>query len=175
MILIISTCKEKLHELEFVKPVEEIVSRGFITKHYSEISEEDLNEAEKVIICGTSLMDNQFIDDLGNFEWLKEFERPVLGICAGFQIIGLVFGGSVGEKQEIGYYKENFIKDFFGLEGEQEVYHLHNNYVSFGDDFDEFTDSEISQAVKHKEKEIYGCLFHPEVRNKELISRFVGQ
>ena len=32
----------------------------------------------------------------------------------------------------------------------------------------------ISQAVKHKEREIYGVLFHPEVRQKKMISSFVG-
>ena len=40
-------------------------------------------------------------------------------------------------------------------------------------DFIKFTKSKIPQAIKHKEKKIYGVLFHPEVRNKELILNFV--
>jgi GMP synthase-like glutamine amidotransferase len=29
------------------------------------------------------------------------------------------------------------------------------------------------QAVQHKEKPIYGVLFHPEVNNKEMIQHFI--
>jgi GMP synthase-like glutamine amidotransferase len=29
------------------------------------------------------------------------------------------------------------------------------------------------QAIKHKQKDIFGVLFHPEVRNREIIERFV--
>jgi GMP synthase (glutamine-hydrolysing) len=31
----------------------------------------------------------------------------------------------------------------------------------------------VVQAVKHKERPIYGVLFHPEVRNKNLILEFL--
>ena len=173
MILIISTCKEKLHENEFVKPVEEIVGSGFVTKHYLELSEDDLKVAEKIIICGTSLSDNEYLENLNKFEWLENFEKPILGICAGMQIIGLAFGGILKEKKEIGYYKERFILDFLGLFGEEEVYHLHKNYVEFKEEFVNHSNSKIPQAVKHKNKEIYASLFHPEVRNKNVIENFL--
>lgn len=173
MILIISTCAQKLHELEFVKPVEKIVNKNFKRMHYSQIKEEDLEKADKVIICGTSLKDNKFIEDLENFEWILNFEKPILGICSGMQIISLVFGGKSKKKQEIGFYNEEFVKDFLGLIGEQEVYHLHNNYITLPSGFEDFTNSNIPQAIKHKEKNIYGILFHPEVRNKKLIENFI--
>jgi len=28
-------------------------------------------------------------------------------------------------------------------------------------------------AIKHKLKDVYGVLFHPEVRNKEVVERFI--
>jgi GMP synthase-like glutamine amidotransferase len=28
-------------------------------------------------------------------------------------------------------------------------------------------------AMKHRQKDIYGVLFHPEVRNKEVLQRFI--
>jgi len=174
-ILLISTCKEKLHELEFVKPVEEILKNGkldYFTKNYKDIEKEDLDNYEKIIICGTSLKDNDFLNYIANFEWIKETRKPILGICAGMQIIGLVFGGRINNKIEIGFYSEDFKKEFLGLMGKQEVYHLHNNFVDFPKEFEEFTNSNIPQAVRHKNKEIYGVLFHPEVRNKEVILDF---
>lgn len=172
MILIIKTNSERFHDLEFVKPIEKIIKNS-ISKHYSEISLKDLDKADKIIITGTSLQDNKFLSDLDKFSWLKYFKKPVLGICAGMQIISLVFGGKMKSKTEIGFYKENFTRKFFELEGEQEVYHLHNNYIKIPKEFERFTNSKIPQAIKYKN--IYGVLFHPEVRNKGLIKNFIKE
>ncbi len=173
MILIISTCSEPLHEIEFVKPIEDIVKKNCITKHYSKLTKKDISSSSKIIITGTSLQDNKFIKDIKKFEFLKHYEKPVLGICAGMQIISLLYGGKPKKGTEIGYYFEYFEKPFLSLEGEHEVYHLHNNYATLPRDFEKFTDSRIPQAIKHKSREIYGVLFHPEVRNKELIEEFI--
>ena len=174
MILIISTCAEKIHELEFVKPIEEILEKNYFVKHYSKISEGDLQKADKIIMTGTSLQDNKFLKDLKEFNWIRDFKKPILGICAGMQIISLIFGSKIKSKTEIGFYKEKFTKDFLGLKGEQQVYHLHNNYTTLPREFEKFTDSKILQAIKHKTKPIFGILFHPEVRNKELIDNFIN-
>ncbi len=178
-ILLISTCAEKLHELEFVKPIEEILKGlgiGFFVRKFNEVKKKDLRDFDKVIICGTSIKDNLFLEEIFNFYWLKEFEKPVLGICAGMQAIGLMYLEKMSKKGklEIGFYKEKFGKDFLGLSGEKEVYHLHKNYVRFSESkFDIFAKSgKVAQAVKVKGKEIYGCLFHPEVRNKKIIETF---
>ena len=72
MILLINICNEKLHELEFVKPIEDILNKNnieFKTKHYSKIIKNDL-KSDKIIICGTSLKDNDFLKNLKYFEWL---------------------------------------------------------------------------------------------------------
>ena len=102
------------------------------------------------------------------------FDKPVLGICGGMQIIGLIFGGKLKKKTEIGFYEEKFVKKFLNLENVEKVYHLHNNYINFNYlDFEIFSGEEVSQAVKHKKKNIFGVLFHPEVRQKGLIKEFV--
>ncbi len=189
MILLINICREKLHYFEFVKPVEDILRKNkikYFKKHYLNLKEGDINNAKKIIICGTSLKDNEFLKDINYFLWIKDYKKPLLGICAGMQIIGAIFDLKrqvkeldiksnfdhiLKEKTEIGFYHEKF-NNFLGLKGEQEVYHLHNNYVIFNEEFTEYSNSEINQAVKHKEKEIYGVLFHPEVRQKKLINFF---
>ncbi len=174
MILLINICKEKLHTYEFVKPIENILKQNNLQnkiKHYKEIKETEIKKFSKVIICGTSLKDNQYLKEINKFNWIKEGEKPILGICGGMQIIGLIYGGELKQKTEIGYYKEKFTS-FLGLKGEQQVYHLHNNYIQFTKEFQEYSDSEINQAIKHKNKNIYGALFHPEVRQKSLITNF---
>lgn len=175
MILIISTCAERLHDLEFVRPIENLLSDKKIkhlVMHYSELTEADLQKADKIIICGTSLKDNEFLKHVKSFRWIADFNKPTLGICAGMQIISLMFGAKIKKLTEIGFYKEDFKKEFLSLTSEHEVYHLHNNYTTLPKEFENFTTSKIPQAIKHKQKEIYGVLFHPEVRNRKLIEEF---
>lgn len=175
MILIIKTNKESLHELEFVKPIEDILSKSkieFKSIHYDNLTKKDLENSDKIVISGTSLKDNQFLEDLNKFEWIKEFQKPILGICSGMQIIGLTFGSKIKKQTEIGQQKISFKKEFLGLNSEVNVYMLHNNSINLPKDFVEFTDSKFPKAIKHKSKEIYGVLFHPEVFNKEMILEF---
>ena len=94
MILIINICKENLHYYEFVKPIEDILIKNnlkYFVKHYNEMVENDLENVDKVIICGTSLKDNNFLKDIDKFYWIKTIRKPVYGICGGMQIIGLIF------------------------------------------------------------------------------------
>jgi GMP synthase (glutamine-hydrolysing) len=178
MILIIDVCRDRLHCHEFVRPVEDVLSKGgieFRTKRYREISPRDLEEAGSVIITGTSLKDNGYMDDIGKFGWIKSLEKPLLGICAGMQLIGMAFGGKVRDRTEIGFSSEPF-RGFLGLEGEEQVYHLHNHYVDFRelDDFEVLAGEDVPQAVKHRKLPVYGVLFHPEVRQKGLLLRFAS-
>jgi len=175
MILLINVCKERLHFFEFVKPIKKILSgKEILAKHYSKINEGDLRKADKIIICGTSLKDNEFVKDIKKFEWIKNYKKPILGICAGMQIISLVYGAKIKNETEIGFYEENFVREFLGILSKKEVYHLHNNYTTLPQDFESFIKNEIPQAIKHKTREIYGVLFHPEVRNEKMITNFVG-
>lgn len=178
MILIINTCRERLHYFEFVKPIEEIVKNSgkkFFTKKYSQVNVRDLTRAEKVIICGTALKDFYYSHELMAFSWLRGFEKPVLGICAGMQIIVKVFDGNLEENKEIGLLKVKLDKDFLGIEkGEAEVYALHKMGISrLGENFEVYARSKKEiQAIKLKDKEIYGVMFHPEARNPDIVKEF---
>jgi len=172
-VLIISVCKEDLHMLEFVKPIGDILSKNdvdYFVQRYDELKNADIDNADKIIIAGTSLHDNDYLRY--DFEFLRSTRKPVLGICAGMQLIGRAYGLSLKQNTEIGFYDEDFTEEFLGLSGKQNVYHLHNYYIDFNNsEFIVFADN---QAVKHNRKEIYGVLFHPEVRQKELIKKFIG-
>jgi GMP synthase (glutamine-hydrolysing) len=177
MILIIEICKEKLHHLEFVKPIEDVmnkVNKKFETAHFKELSNDILSKAEKVIICGTSLKDNNFLNSLEKFSWIKKFEKPMLGICGGKHILGLIFEGDLIKQQEIGLTDIKFKEEFLGLKNTKQVYELHNFYAK-SKEFDVIaTSKNCPQAIKHKQKPFYGVLFHPEVRNKELLINFAN-
>ena len=176
MILIIKICKISFHYFEFIKPIEDVLKKikvDFITIHYKDLTSELLIKADKVIICGTSLKDNSFLEDIEKFRWFKKFEKPILGICGGMHLLGLIYEGQLIKSQEIGLKNINLKNRFFEFEGRMEVYELHNFCVK-SKEFDVIAESEkCPQIIKHKYKPLYGVLFHPEVRNKKLIEKFV--
>lgn len=160
MILLINICKEKLHFYEFVKPVGDILIKnkikGFI-KHYTCLTKKDLEKANKIIICGTSLKDNGFLDDIKDFSWIKDYDKPILGVCGGAHVIGLTFGNKLKKQKEIGLKEINIEQEFLGVEGKKQVFHLNQFYAL---------------PKIFNQKKIYATLFHPEVRNKEIIVNF---
>lgn len=182
MILIISTCKENLHELEFVKPIEDIIKNNKLNYkivNYKRLSKKDIDNSDKVIITGASLKDNDFLDknNIKKFEFIKYFNKPILGICAGMHLIGLVYQGKLKKIKQIGPIDIEFIDNFLGIEknSKHQVYSLHGLCIDYTklNVFSVLSYASCPQAIKHKSKEIYGVLFHPEVRNKNLIIEFI--
>jgi len=175
MILLISICKEKLHYYEFVKPVEDILKNNniqFKTTQYKKINRNLIKKSDKIIICGTSLKDNDFLKNINFFEWIKSYNKPLFCICGGMHILCLLFDGELKKQKEIGLINIKFEKEFLGIKGAIPVYELHNLYVQCKE-FDLYAKSKkCPQAVKHKSKPFYGVLFHPEVRTKHLILNF---
>jgi GMP synthase (glutamine-hydrolysing) len=179
MILILNICQEKLHYFEFVRPIERILGEKqipFYTKHCTKFTDKDL-KADKIIISGTSLKDKDYLENLGLFKWIDFYNKPILGICAGMQILSNHFKGELIEEKEIGLNRIKINKDFLGIKKDNlEVYSLHNFSVKPNEDFFKVfgNSNKVIQAIKHKTKPFYGILFHPEVRNKALIEGFVG-
>ena len=59
-LLLISTCQEKLSEREFVHPISKILdSEQHQILHYTECTRDTIQKFDKIIICGTSLKDNE--------------------------------------------------------------------------------------------------------------------
>jgi GMP synthase (glutamine-hydrolysing) len=114
------------------------------------------------------------------------FNQPVLGICYGLQSLAHnLVPGSVekAEKREFGRAKL-IVDDDSGL-----LKNVQNNsvvWMSHGDHIHDLpeqykviahTSNAPVAAVRHKEKEIYGVQFHPEVvhteKGKEILQNFV--
>ena len=169
MILIISTCKEELSEMEFVRPIA-LLAEDHNVKHYSKITKEDITGADKIIITGTALKDFDYLK--GEFSWLKECEKPVLGICAGMQIIAKEFGVPLEDHTIIGPQQVEVVEKNKLTEGTFNAYFLHTK-TGTGKFITLAISNGRSCMIKHPEKELYGCIFHPEVMNEDLISRFV--
>ncbi len=160
--------KDSLSSLEFVEPVRRIAEETGETRvlHISEI---DTAPRGKIILCGTALQDNGFLDmDLG---WIRETD-DVLGICAGMQAIAKAYGAQVERCEEIGMVNVSTVVENPLFIGEFRAYAVHANACSLPHGFDMIARSDRC-IHGFRKNGIYGILFHPEVRNEEVLRRFL--
>jgi GMP synthase-like glutamine amidotransferase len=180
MILIVDVCSERLSYFEFVKPVEDIVREtglNSLTKDFLDVRQRDVCRAEKVIVCGTALKDFKYLSCFDKFGWIREADRPVLGICAGMQVLVRLLGGSLVEKTRIGRYKVKVIcENDLTSKDEFDAYFLSSMAQKPNGSFTVLARSgDLDCMIKHEDRGFYGCLFHPEVLNPEIIKHFLQQ
>ena len=161
---------------EFVLPIVSIAEEleKCVVKHYLEMNEKSLDSYDKIILSGSALKNTATLNQTAQFTWINNCSKPILGICAGMQTVGLVFGGRLEKCREIGMTEIATLKENLLFSSRLKVYSLHNYAILPSDEFDVLAESsKCVQAIKHKRKAIYGVLFHPEVRNKEVVQRFI--
>ncbi len=183
-ILLVDSCYQanSLSQYEFVHPVKRALE-GFGSScricHYTMVDEERLKGCDKVVLCGTALKDNGYLNHLDRFGWLKEGTGPVLGICAGLQVIAATFGGKILSRSEpaIGMEMIEVVRpsSLLGSCGKIEVYHLHSRSVSLPDAFLCLAGTDgAPEAFSHRSLPIWGLMFHPEVRNRWILENFAN-
>jgi len=182
MILLIDlSCKARsLSHNEFVSPVARIVERAgqeWHEAHFSELTSDDFKEVKGIILCGTALKDNLFATHVQEFSWLRTIPVPVLGICAGMQVLCLVFGGTIRPGYEIGMMtiRADTKGPLLGKSPEFTAYELHSFACDPPREWATIAVSDNGiQAICHPKKPLYGVMFHPEVRNDWVVEQFLS-
>ena len=148
-------------------------------------NETSLEDVEAMNPEGIILGGGPSIDRIGNCEdIIREIDVPILGICLGHQTIANVFGGQT-KSAEIESYAQIELKIekqtgiFEGVGESLTVWASHKDEViTLPEDFEILASSDkcAIEAMKHKDKEIYGIQFHPEVqhtpRGGEIFENF---
>jgi GMP synthase-like glutamine amidotransferase len=178
MILVVdmNSLKNPFGRYEFVLPILAVAEEleKCDVKHYLEVNEKTLDGYDKIMLSGSALKNTVTLDQTARFAWLKRCDKPVLGICAGMQTAGLVFGGCLLKCREIGMTEISTSKANLLFSSGFKVYALHNYAVVPSSQFEVLAEStKCVHAIKHKQKNIYGVLFHPEIRNKDVLQRFI--
>jgi GMP synthase (glutamine-hydrolysing) len=177
MMLVVDMC-EREHPLgfhEFVSPIVHIASRMGRTevRHYSEIQSSDMSVYERILLSGTPLKERSVASHPEDFFWIASCPVPLLGICAGMQALALAFNSSLIECTEIGLTEIETVAENPLFSGGFRAYELHGFCVLPSDDFSILATSDrCAQAIVHKERKMFGVLFHPEVRNRDIVERF---
>ncbi|PWR70765.1 glutamine amidotransferase-related protein [Methanospirillum stamsii] len=182
MILVIDLTRPDLPILfdEFVSPIIRIVNNlgsKVSTIHLSDLKTIDRN-VTGIIIAGTALADTWYQSHAPT-SFLCNEKIPVLGICAGMQMITAGKRGEYIPSLEIGMVPVKLTKagrtdpltkgkeDFSG-------YALHQYTTTIKPSWDVLAVSDTGpQIIKCRDAPQYGALFHPEVRNEWIYERFL--
>lgn len=127
------------------------------------------------------------LDRAGNCrDYLLNLDIPILGICLGMQIMGITFGGQVGPGSIGGYAQvdvEVIDEDDIlrGFPARFKTWASHADQVSaLPPQFQRLATSRICdiEAMKHRNRPIYGVQWHPEVvhteHGGELLDNFIN-
>lgn len=182
MILLIDLCwkENSLSSPEFVDPIANIVKSSgeqYRIIHHLSADSRILKESRGIILCGTALKDNGFRSNVRLMEIIRDTDLPVLGICAGMQVIALAFGSKLEDSLEIGMDDIKITGDDEVLNEEMTIraYKLHGMRIIPDEKFIILAKSgKGPESIRHISRPVWGVLFHPEVRNEWVVGNFVS-
>ena len=167
--------RDSLAYSEFVSPIISVIEplEPYVVVHFSDVNPGEVDGYSRIILSGTTLKDFEAQKHLDRFQLIKNCDKPILGICAGMQIIGSIYNVPLTLCTQIGMTEITTKKTNPLFEGTFQAYTLHSLSITPSETFDVLaTSTKCIQAIKHRHKPIYGVLFHPEVRNQNILSVF---
>lgn len=130
-----------------------------------------ITSAKGIVISGNPILltNSDPQPYLDKFAFLNDFQNPVLGICFGHQIIGMLHGANIKLGQEVrdvetikiissSLLLNELKEEFLMKQDHHEEIDLPKNFKLIAS-----SDSCKVEAMQHKFKPIFGVQFHPEV------------
>lgn len=169
---------------DFVNPIKKILdTQNDVTSKiiaYLDTPNHDVTRYNGVILSASPLGNNIVHNRLPYYNWLLDYEKPVLGICAGHQIIGCFFGGRLLRRKESEMNsvtikiiaKDAILRD---CKNQFTAYQQHFDSVTCPKGFLTLARSKKCkvQILKHINKPIFSTQFHAEISNKRIIQNFI--
>lgn len=139
------------------------------------------NKYEGIIIGGSPTMLSEVETELllDKFLFIQSIKKPVLGICFGHQLIGLLYGAEIqsGEEKKKDEVIKILKKDdplFKGFAPEVLFNESHQEEINIPDNFVHLATSPSceNEAMKHPERKLYSVQFHPETSSENGLKFF---
>ena len=169
---------------EFSDSIKEILSNQLVESEvveYRDCLTVQLDDFNGVIISGSPQGDDIVEHHQPFFQWVKAYQRPVLGICAGHHVIGVMYGAKYlrseePESEDVLVEVLRADKLFENMPVEFDVRQMHNDSITLPSRFLHLAKSKtcFNQAMRHAEKPLYTLQFHPEFINHKILLNFVA-
>jgi len=166
---------------DFVDPIKDTLNKNavnFKTVNYNNIPFY-INNYNGIIISASPMGDDIVGTQLPYYEWIKKSDIPILGICHGHHIIGVLHGSELikNTQQEEGICLIDIMRDdpiFAGFKKTMIVEQHHNKSISLPLNFILLASSDKCkvQVIKHKIKPVYSVQFHAE-KYPEILFNFL--
>ena len=93
-------------ELRYVEPFRRAFASPVTVVHWSDV--QDLDDVDGIVLSGQPVTDPSHTPEMvhENFGWVADVEIPLIGICGGHQVIGLLFGADLrrNDAEPLGLY-----------------------------------------------------------------------
>ena len=142
-----------------------------------------VEEFDAIILSGGGILGAQknrttaFADEI---KLIQTTNKPLLGICLGFQLLTLAYDGSLiqGEKNK-GWEEVEIKQPFLIPKGNYSFFQVHRWKVQDSGTLEIIAENEEHiQVLQHSSKPHYGTIFHPELSEQEgqdLLQAFLEQ
>ncbi len=181
-ILIINSAEPGINE--FSENIKKHISEDETTCNsinYRETLLTNIDDYDGIFISGSPQGDDIVENHQPYFQWIKETDTPVLGICAGHHITAFMHGAEYlrsVEPESGDVFIEKLANDpiFSNLTNPFVARQMHNDSVTLPDGFIHLAKSNkcFNQAMKHTKKALYTLQFHPEYLNPGIIHNFIS-
>lgn len=165
--------------------IEDSINRNASCKSvgYFDFDEKELDKYQAFVFSGAPILlsevdSTRYIKD---FQWVLEYKKPILGICFGHQLLGLLHGATISMQREdrsmqwIEVISHNPLFDDLDNPVEMQEDHCESISVPPGFELSATSDFTVNEAMHHKSKPFFGVQFHPEVSGLQgdvLIKNF---
>ncbi len=152
---------------------------------WSDFSSTNYNKQQAIIFSGSPTFLTEVDHSIYHekFSCIKEGKVPVLGICFGHQVMGILHGAQIfrgeGVRVKIPIHVVKHDSIFAGLTSITEMNEDHTEGISLPAGFVHLAYSEkyAIEAMRHPTLPLWGVQFHPEVsgeNGKRLIGNFLS-
>ncbi len=143
----------------------------YLTIPLMELNIDSIESCKGIILSGAPLLITEINMEiyLSKFQWLKELKIPIMGICFGHQLIGMLFGAYPSRMredrdwQEIEILIDDEILDKLPTSFSMMEDHCESISIPPGFDLLATSDACVNEMMRHQKKLVYGVQFHPEV------------
>jgi GMP synthase (glutamine-hydrolysing) len=138
---------------------------------FHDLTEEMAKDSFGIVFSGAPILITEI--DMSKYiehvQWIKSYQKPILGICFGHQLLGLLYGAKSAKMREDRNWQEIEIIEesplFNRLPDCFEMMEDHCEHITIPPEFKLMAASDvcINECMQHESKSIFGVQFHPEV------------